>query len=41
MHNDERRPPASADAACATFLFADIVGYTALTEAHGDDKPRT
>jgi hypothetical protein len=23
----------------ATFLFADIAGFTALTEAHGDDKP--
>jgi hypothetical protein len=21
----------------ATFLFADIAGFTALTEAHGDD----
>ena len=31
---DERESPA-ADAA-ATFLFADIAGFTALTEAHGD-----
>jgi adenylate cyclase len=22
----------------ATFLFADIAGFTALTEAHGDDE---
>src|SRR5205085_6828323 len=37
LHDDERRPSASApDAASATFLFADIAGYTALTEAHGD-----
>ena len=21
-----------------TFLFADLAGYTALTEAHGDDE---
>jgi adenylate cyclase len=26
------------DAATATFLFADIAGYTALTEAHGDEQ---
>ena len=39
MHDDERRPAASAaDAASATFLFADIAGYTALTEAHGDEQ---
>jgi adenylate cyclase len=25
-------------AAAATFLFADIAGYTALTEAHGDEQ---
>jgi class 3 adenylate cyclase len=23
--------------ASATFVFADIAGFTALTEAHGDD----
>jgi class 3 adenylate cyclase/YHS domain-containing protein len=28
---------ASAQAEIGTFLFADIAGYTALTEAHGDD----
>jgi adenylate cyclase len=27
-----------ADAAAATFLFADIAGFTALTEAHGDEQ---
>jgi adenylate cyclase len=26
------------DAAAATFLFADIAGFTALTEAHGDEQ---
>jgi class 3 adenylate cyclase len=37
--HDEHRPSASAaDAASATFLFADIAGYTALTEAHGDEQ---
>jgi class 3 adenylate cyclase len=24
--------------AAATFVFADIAGFTALTEAHGDDE---
>jgi class 3 adenylate cyclase/YHS domain-containing protein len=39
LHGDERRPSASAaDAASATFVFADIAGYTALTEAHGDEQ---
>jgi adenylate cyclase len=39
VHDDERRRSASAsDAASATFLFADIAGYTALTEAHGDEQ---
>ena len=28
----------SRDAADATFLFADIAGFTALTEAHGDEQ---
>jgi class 3 adenylate cyclase/YHS domain-containing protein len=37
--DDERRPSSSAaDAASATFVFADIAGYTALTEAHGDEQ---
>src|SRR5947209_11232770 len=26
------------DAVTATFLFADIAGFTALTEAHGDEE---
>jgi adenylate cyclase len=39
LHDEERRPSASAAAtASATFLFADIAGYTALTEAHGDEQ---
>jgi class 3 adenylate cyclase/YHS domain-containing protein len=29
---------ASPPAPAATFLFADIAGFTALTEAHGDDQ---
>ena len=29
---------ADRDAEAVTFLFADIAGYTALTEAHGDDE---
>jgi adenylate cyclase len=28
----------SREAAEATFLFADIAGFTALTEAHGDEQ---
>jgi class 3 adenylate cyclase/YHS domain-containing protein len=38
--NDAERPApgSAADAATATFLFADIAGYTALTEAHGDEQ---
>ena len=26
------------DAVTATFMFADIAGFTALTEAHGDEQ---
>ena len=26
------------DAVCSTFMFADIAGFTALTEAHGDEQ---
>ena len=37
-----RRDPPQASAAAgspsATFLFADIAGFTALTEAHGDEE---
>jgi len=32
---NERQPVAAG--AAATFLFADIAGFTALTEAHGDE----
>jgi class 3 adenylate cyclase/YHS domain-containing protein len=31
-------PEASPPAPAATFLFADIAGFTALTEAHGDEQ---
>jgi class 3 adenylate cyclase/YHS domain-containing protein len=31
-------PDEEAPAAAATFLFADIAGFTALTEAHGDTQ---
>jgi adenylate cyclase len=31
----ERRP---ADAEASTFVFADLAGYAALTEAHGDEQ---
>jgi class 3 adenylate cyclase/YHS domain-containing protein len=31
-------PDEQAPAAAATFLFADIAGFTALTEAHGDTQ---
>ena len=27
-----------ATGSAATFLFADIAGFTALTEAHGDEQ---
>lgn len=33
-----RLDPPHASAAAATFLFADIAGFTALTEAHGDEE---
>jgi class 3 adenylate cyclase len=29
------------DAVTATFMFADIAGFTALTEAHGDKQAAT
>jgi adenylate cyclase len=39
LPDQENRPSASqSDAATATFVFADIAGYTALTEAHGDEQ---
>lgn len=31
-------PTGEPDAITATFLFADIAGFTALTEAHGDEQ---
>lgn len=31
-------PSSAAAAEPATFLFADIAGFTALTEAHGDEE---
>lgn len=31
-------PTTPADAISATFMFADIAGFTALTEAHGDQE---
>jgi adenylate cyclase len=31
-------PTAEPDANAATFMFADIAGFTALTEAHGDEQ---
>jgi adenylate cyclase len=31
------RAPMSGEAATQTFVFADLAGYTALTEAHGDE----
>ena len=34
MHDPRPNP----DSAAATFLFADIAGFTALTEAHGDEE---
>jgi adenylate cyclase len=36
-HHATDRP----DATSATFLFADIAGFTALTEAHGDEQAAT
>jgi adenylate cyclase len=35
---DERTPASGVDATAATFVFADIAGFTALTEAHGDQQ---
>jgi class 3 adenylate cyclase len=42
LHDDERPSAESAaGAATATFVFADIAGYTALTERTVMNKPRT
>lgn len=32
-----RDPPPISDVSPGTFIFADIAGLTALTEAHGDE----
>lgn len=34
----ERHDSSKPDTPTATFLFADIAGFTALTEAHGDEE---
>jgi class 3 adenylate cyclase/YHS domain-containing protein len=40
--NQPRRdPPGERAPITATFLFADIAGFTALTEAHGDEQAAT
>ena len=36
-HPSPHHPTDGLDAISATFLFADIAGFTALTEAHGDE----
>jgi len=36
--NTEPEPPPSDPGAAHTFLFADLAGFTALTEAHGDEQ---
>jgi adenylate cyclase len=36
--DSDRHDRSQADASAATFLFADIAGFTALTEAHGDEQ---
>ena len=39
MSNQQaRHPPDESSAITATFMFADIAGFTALTEAHGDQE---
>jgi class 3 adenylate cyclase len=38
MNVDEEPKPTASD---ATFVFADIAGFTALTEAHGDEQAAT
>jgi adenylate cyclase len=35
---DLSQPAEMTPSNAATFLFADIAGFTALTEAHGDDE---
>jgi len=36
--NQPHHPTDESDAIAATFMFADIAGFTALTEAHGDQE---
>jgi class 3 adenylate cyclase len=38
MNADEDPKPIASTASDATFVFADIAGFTALTEAHGDEQ---
>jgi adenylate cyclase len=39
--NEPTETTAQPTSAAATFLFADIAGFTALTEAHGDEEAAT
>jgi adenylate cyclase len=39
--SEPTQPPTPPLSAAATFLFADIAGFTALTEAHGDEEAAT
>lgn len=34
---DRSRPPVDSSGSTSTFVFIDLAGYTALTEAHGDE----
>jgi adenylate cyclase len=40
-HQSIPDPTYGGDAISATFVFADIAGFTALTEAHGDEQAAT
>ncbi len=40
-HQSPHNPTDDRAALSATFLFADIAGFTALTEAHGDEQAAT
>lgn len=40
-HQSLHNPTDDLEALSATFLFADIAGFTALTEAHGDEQAAT
>src|SRR5438445_10056453 len=41
MNWPPHRPTGEPPAITATFMFADIAGFTALTEAHGDEQAAT